>query len=70
MVNVFENFRKICLEIYQLYSAKFLSAPGLVWQAVLKKTVVELELSGFKKDCSGTRTIKRYWHVVNGWKRN
>ena len=44
MVNVFENFRKICLEIYQLYSAKFLSAPGLVWQAVLKKTVVELEL--------------------------
>ena len=29
LVNVFENFRKMCLEIYQLDPTKFLSAPGL-----------------------------------------
>ena len=40
----FENFREICLEIYQLDSAKFLSAHGLASEATLKKTKVELEL--------------------------
>ena len=29
LVDVFENFRNMCLEIYELVSAKFLSAPGL-----------------------------------------
>ena len=28
--DVFENFRNMCLEIYELDAAKFLSAPGLV----------------------------------------
>ena len=32
------------LEIYQPNSAKFLSAPGLAWQAPLKKVEVKLEL--------------------------
>ena len=41
---VFENFRKMCLEIFQLDPAKFLSTPGLAWQASLKKTKVELKL--------------------------
>ena len=35
---VFENFRKMCLEIYQLDSAKFLSAPKLAWCTALKKS--------------------------------
>ena len=34
----------MCLEKYQLDSACFVSAPGLVWQACLKKTGVKLEL--------------------------
>ena len=34
--NVFENFRKVCLKIYHIDPAKFLSAPGLAWQAALK----------------------------------
>ena len=42
--DVFENFRKKCIEIYKLDPAHFLSAPGLAWQACLKKTKVELEL--------------------------
>ena len=41
----FENFRKMCSKIYNLDPVKFLSAPGLAWQATLKKTEVKLELS-------------------------
>ena len=40
----FENFRNNCLEIYRLDPVYFVSAPGLVWQACLKKTEVKLEL--------------------------
>ena len=34
--DVFENFRNTCLKIYKLDPAKFLSAPRLAWQGVLK----------------------------------
>ena len=44
IADVFENFRKKCIEIYKLDPANFLSAPGLAWQACLKMTKVELEL--------------------------
>ena len=44
LADVFENFREMCLEIYQLDPGKFLSAPGLAWQVAFKKTKVELEL--------------------------
>ena len=44
LADVFENFRNKCIEIYELDLAHFLSAPGLGWQACLKKTGVELEL--------------------------
>ena len=37
LVDVFENFRNMCLEIYELDPAKFLSAPGVAWQTALKK---------------------------------
>ena len=40
----FENFRRMHLQIYELDPAKFVSAPGLVWQATLKKTQVKLDL--------------------------
>ena len=42
--DVFENFPKMCLEIYKLDPIKFISVPGLVWQAALKKKQVELDL--------------------------
>ena len=41
--DVLVNFRKMCLKIYHLDPEKFLSAPGLAWQAALKKTEVMLE---------------------------
>ena len=37
--DVFENFRNMCLEIYGFDPVYFVSAPGLAWQACLKKTV-------------------------------
>ena len=42
--DVFENFRNMCLEIYELDPVYFVSAPGLAWQACLKKIEVKLEL--------------------------
>ena len=44
LAGVLENFRDKCIEIYELDPAHFLSAPGLAWQACLKKTGVKLEL--------------------------
>ena len=44
LADVFENFRNKCIEIYEFDPAHFLSAPGLAWQACLKKTKVKLEL--------------------------
>ena len=37
LVDVFESFRNKCIEIYELYPAHFLFAPGLAWQVYLKK---------------------------------
>ena len=44
LADVFENFRSKCIEIHELDLTHFLSAPGLAWQACLKKTEVRLEL--------------------------
>ena len=42
--DVFENFRNMCIKVYELDTAHCLTAPGLAWQACLKKTDVKLEL--------------------------
>ena len=42
--DIYENFRNMCLNIYELDPVYFVSAPGLAWQACLKKTGVKLEL--------------------------
>ena len=34
----------MCLEIYELVPARFLTTPGLAWQAALKKTKINLDL--------------------------
>ena len=43
LADVFGNFRNMCPKIYELDTAKFLSAPGLAWQAALKKTKIKLD---------------------------
>ena len=42
--DVSENLRNMCLIKYKLDPAKFISAPGLAWQAALKMTKVKLGL--------------------------
>ena len=44
IADLFENFRNMCLKVYELNPAHFLSLPELAWQACLKKTSIELEL--------------------------
>ena len=44
LANVFEAFRKVCLDNYGLDPAHFYMAPGLAWKACLKKTKIRLEL--------------------------
>ena len=44
LADVFKNFRNMCIKVYELDPAHFLSTPGSAWQACLKKTEVELEL--------------------------
>ena len=42
--DVFENFRSTCLSNYELDPAHYFTAPGLSWDACLKKSGVKLEL--------------------------
>ena len=42
--DVFEAFRDLCLESYELDPAWYYIAPGLAWDAALEKAKVELEL--------------------------
>ena len=44
LVDVFENFRNMCIEICEIYRARFLTAPGLASQSAFKKTIVKLDL--------------------------
>ena len=77
VADVFENFRNKCLEIYELDRIYFVSAPGLGWQACLKKTGVKLELitdydmllmieKGITGGiCQATHMLKQ---IINIWK--
>ena len=44
LADVFQKFSDKCIEIYGIDPSYFYSAPGLAWQACLKKTDVKLEL--------------------------
>ena len=44
LADVFEKFRNMCIKVYELDPAHFLSLPGLAWQACLKETSVKLQL--------------------------
>ena len=44
LADVFENFRDLCLENYKLDPAYYYTAPGLFYDACLKKTKINLEL--------------------------
>ena len=56
LADIFQNFRKMCLDIYELDPVYFVSAPGLAWQSL------------FEIDKSKIRIISRLWYDVNDWK--
>ena len=77
--DLFENLRNKCIEIYELDPAHYFSAPGLAWQACLKKTGVELELLTdidmflmVEKEIRGGiyHAIHKYAKAINKFMRN
>ena len=52
LADVFENFRNMWIKIFELDPAKFISAPGLAWQAALKK--------------GRSKIINWYLYAING----
>ena len=44
LADVFENFRKTCLQYYKLDPCHYFTSPGLSWDAMLKRTNIQLEL--------------------------
>lgn len=44
LADIFENFRFTCITAYELDPAHYYTTPGLTWDAMLKKTEVELDL--------------------------
>ena len=44
LADIFENFREICLDIYGLDPAHYVSSPGLSWDAMQKMIGVSLDL--------------------------
>ena len=65
-----ENFGNICFKTYQLDPEKYLSAPGLPWQAALKKTRVKLDfltdihmLLTIEKGIRGGICHSIYWYA-------
>ncbi|GBN50940.1 hypothetical protein AVEN_114505-1 [Araneus ventricosus] len=44
LADIFEKFRDVCLKTYKLDPAWYFTAPGLSWDAMLKKTQIKLDL--------------------------
>ena len=44
LAGVFENFRNMCIKVYELDPGHFLSLPGLAWQACLKKNKFKIKI--------------------------
>ena len=44
LADVFESFRKTCLQYYKLDPCHYFTSPGLSWDATLKMTNIKLEL--------------------------
>ena len=44
LTDVFESFRKTCLQYYKLDPCHYFTSPGLSWDAMLKMTDIKLDL--------------------------
>ena len=79
LADVFENLRNKCIEICELDTSYFLSAPGLAWQTCLKKNKVELEFltdvnmllmveKGIREGIRHAIDIDMQKQIINIWK--
>ena len=75
---IWKLYRIKCVEIYELDSAQFLSALGLVWQACLKnegvklELIIDIKLLMFEKGIRGgiCHAIHRYAKANNKYMKN
>ena len=44
LADIFENFRDVCVKNYKLDPAWYYTSPGLSWDALIKKTEINLDL--------------------------
>ena len=44
LADVFQNFRKVCHDAFGLDPLHYYTAPGLAWDALLKRTNIKLDL--------------------------
>ena len=79
LADVFDNSRNMCLGVYELDPAKFVTASGLAWQASLKTKKVKLDLLTdidmllmLEKDISGgiSHSIYRYAKACNKYMKD
>ena len=57
--DIFQNFRRLCMQYYNLDCIHLVTSPGLTWQTCLKMTGQTLELlTGYDIDLKIERGIK------------
>jgi hypothetical protein len=69
LADVFEKFRKVCMNYYKLDPANYLSAPSLAWDAMLLLTGIELDLITDMKMLDMVERMKRGGLCFVGSKR-
>ena len=70
LADIFEHFREICLNIYGLDPAHYVSSPGLSWDAMQKMTgelISDVDMQNFieKEMRGGISTITHRYAVAN-----
>ena len=66
LTDVFENFRKTCMQYYKLDPCHYFTSPGLSCNAMLKMTNIKLELMT-DIDIFSFSSLRRYawWSILH-----
>ena len=63
LTDIFENFRKTCLQYYKLDPCRYFTSPGVSWDAMLKMTAIKLELMT-DKYVPICRIGNAWWNII------